>query len=367
VDPAGLPGPGRPAVALLASLGTEGGPRALFVHGSNVVVSAPNADRVAERLAALDLLVVCDTVPSETALLADVILPVTQWAEEEGTMTSLEGRVIRRRAAVDAPGLARSELWILAELARRLGSPVTFGTDPAEVFDELARASAGGVADYSGLSHARLDAHEAAGGPGLYWPCPATPPELSGPGPQERAPGPDNSRDGHPGTPRMFLERFGTPDGRARAIVVDHVGPSDDLRPDAPVYLVTGRVLQHYQSGAQTHRVPELERIVPEPYAELHPYLGLRTGVPDGARVRLTSARGSVVATARWTDAVRPDTVFMPFHWGGEGSVNRVTTDAVDPVSAMPEFKVCAVSVTPAPLVDPVETSPRARPTEVPA
>ncbi|MEL7977088.1 molybdopterin oxidoreductase family protein [Isoptericola sp. F-RaC21] len=340
VDPASLPGPGVPAVELLTSLGTPGGPRALLVHGSNVVVSAPNADRVRERLAALDLLVVCDVVPSETALLADVVLPTTQWAEEEGTMTNLEGRVIRRRRATDAPGEARSELWILAELARRLGSGVAFPTDPAAVFDELARASAGGVADYSGLSHARLDAHEAAGGEGMYWPCPA---------------------EQHPGTPRVFLDGFATPDGRARMIAVDHAGPSDDVRSDAPTYLVTGRVLQHYQSGAQTHRVPELERLVPEPYVELHPLLGLRVGVPDGGRARLASARGVIEATARWTDAVRPDTVFVPFHWSGDGSVNRLTTDAVDPVSAMPEFKVCAVSVTPAApepatTAEPVET-----------
>ncbi|MFC8923799.1 molybdopterin oxidoreductase family protein [Cellulosimicrobium sp. NPDC057127] len=350
VDPATLPGPGMPAVELLRSLapdrrevspgpgsaGIRGGkslldvgqekvrPRALLVHGSNVVVSAPNADRVVDGLRALDLLVVCDVVPSETALLADVVLPVTQWAEEEGTMTSLEGRVIRRRRAVDPPGEARSELWVLAELARRLGSDVAFPTDPAVVFDELARASAGGVADYAGLSHARLDADEAARGPGLFWPVPAA---------------------GHPGTPRAFLDRFATPDGRARAVAVDHVGPSDDVRPDAPVYLVTGRVLGHYQSGAQTRRVPELDRAAPAPFVELHPLLGERLGVGDGDRVRLTSARGYVEADARWTDRVRPDTVFMPFHWGGVGSVNRVTTDATDPVSGMPEFKVCAVDV----------------------
>ncbi|SKC34920.1 molybdopterin oxidoreductase family protein [Krasilnikoviella flava] len=363
VDAGSLPGPGLPAVALLTSLGTPGGPRALLVHGSNVVVSAPNADRVRERLAALDLLVVCDVVPSETALLADVVLPTTQWAEEEGTMTNLEGRVLRRRRATAPPGAARSELWILAELARRLGSDVAFPTDPADVFDELARASAGGVADYSGLSHARLDAHEADGA-GLYWPCPATPDSAA----QESSEPPgvmarrrsDSSRGEHPGTPRVFLDRFATPDGRARMVVVDHAGPADDVRPDAPVHLVTGRVLQHYQSGAQTHRVPELERLVPEPYVELHPLLGLRVGVGDGALARLASARGVIEATARWTDAVRPDTVFMPFHWSGAGSVNRLTTDAVDPVSAMPEFKVCAVSVTPVvepgPAVEPVET-----------
>ncbi|MCK0116217.1 molybdopterin oxidoreductase family protein [Isoptericola sp. S6320L] len=353
VDPATIPGPGLPAVALLGSLGTPGGPHALFVHGSNVLVSAPNADRVRERLAALDLLVVCDFVPSETARMADVVLPVTQWAEEEGTMTSLEGRVIRRRQAVDPPGEARSELWLLAELARRLGSDVAFPTDPAVVFDELARASAGGVADYSGLSHARLDAAEEAGGPGLFWPCPALPStELSGPARGTASAGPDSSGRGeHPGTPRMFLDAFATPDGRARMVAVNHAGPTDDVRDDAPTYLVTGRVLQHYQSGAQTRRVPELDRMVPEPYVELHPQLGLRTGVADGARVRVTSARGVVEATARWTDVVRPDTVFMPFHWSGAGSVNRITSDAVDPISSMPEFKVCAVSVAPVPQV----------------
>jgi assimilatory nitrate reductase catalytic subunit len=316
------------------------------VHGSNLVVSAPNAGSVIERLRSLDLLVVCDFVPSETALLADVVLPVTQWAEEEGTMTSLEGRVIRRRAVVAPPGEARSELWILAELARRLGAPgsLAFPTDPAVVFDELARASAGGPADYSGLSHARLDADEASGGPGLFWPVPAVRDDL----PHGEDTG-SSGTDEHPGTPRLFLDRFATPDGRARMVAVDHGGPSDDVRPGAPFYLVTGRVLQHYQSGAQTHRVAELERLVAEPYVELHPMLGYRIGVSDGARVRLTSERGRVEATARWTDAIRPDTVFMPFHWSGIGSVNQVTTDATDPISGMPEFKVCAVDVAPAP------------------
>ncbi|GAB4084683.1 molybdopterin oxidoreductase family protein [Myceligenerans cantabricum] len=361
VTPGSLPGPGKPAVQLLRSLGVSDGPRALLVHGSNLVVSAPDAGSVADRLRSLDLLVVCDFVPSETALLADVVLPVTQWAEEEGTMTSLEGRVIRRRRAVDAPGEVRSELWVLAELARRLGTAgetapgsVTFSTDPAEVFDELARASRGGVADYSGLSHARLDADETAAGPGFFWPVPATPARAAWSEPAAPrdlpVPGstPGETQD-HPGTPRLFLDGFPTPDGRARMIPVDHDGPSDDVRPGAPLYLVTGRVLQHYQSGAQTHRVADLERIVPEPYIELHPVLGFRVGVPDGARARLTTARGFVEATARWTDAVRPDTVFMPFHWSGTGSVNRVTTDATDPISGMPEFKVCAVEITPVP------------------
>ncbi|KQR16747.1 molybdopterin oxidoreductase family protein [Cellulomonas sp. Leaf334] len=321
VDPADLPRTGMPAIELLRSLGTPGGPKALLVHGSNVVVSAPDADRVRERLASLDLLVVCDFLPSETALLADVVLPVTQWAEEEGTMTSLEGRVIRRRRALPPPSGVRSELDILADLAARLGSPVTFDTSPAVVFDELARASAGGRADYSGLSHARLDAE-----PDLFWPVPA------GPTP-------------HPGTPRMFLDRFPTPDGRARLVPVDHRGPSDDLRPDAPLFLITGRVLAHYQSGAQTRRVPELVRSAPTPFVELHPLLADRLDISEGDLVQLDTERGRGVVRARLTDALRPDTVFMPFHWAGTGSANRLTTDATDPISGMPEFKVCAVDL----------------------
>lgn len=239
-------------------------------------------------------------------------------------MTSLEGRVIRRRRAVAAPDGVRSELEIFAALAERLGSTVHFGTDPSEVFDELARASAGGVADYSGLSHARLDAE-----PDLFWPVPVGAAAVV-----------------HPGTPRLFLEGFPTPDGRARMVAVDHVGPSDDVRPDAPVYLVTGRVLQHYQSGAQTRRVPELDRAAPEPFVEIHPVLAQRLGIEEGSSVRVASSRGAVVAPARLTTSARPDTVFMPFHWAGTGSVNRVTTDATDPVSGMPEFKVCAVDVS---------------------
>jgi assimilatory nitrate reductase catalytic subunit len=319
-----LPGRGRPAVELLGSLGRQDGPRALLVHGSNLVVSAPNSGHVVERLRALDLLVVCDVVPSETAELADVVLPVTQWAEEEGTMTSLEGRVIRRRKAVDPPPGVRSELWVWAELARRLGAPAVWDTDASAVFDELGRASAGGRADYGGISHARLDTGEA-----LHWPCPATPPGESP----------------HPGTPRLFLDRFPTDDGRARLVPVDHHGPRDDVDVDRPVHLVTGRVLQHYQSGSQTRRVAELSDAVPEPFVEVHPLLAQRLGVEDGRPVLLTGRRGRVAAVARVTSAVRPDTVFMPFHWPGIGSVNRITNDATDPVSGMPEFKVCAVDV----------------------
>ncbi|ADB30512.1 molybdopterin oxidoreductase [Kribbella flavida DSM 17836] len=319
VEPESLPGPGKSAVELINALGTPDGPRALLVHGSNLLVSAPRLASVRERLASLDLLVVADVVPSETALLADVVFPVTQWAEEDGTMTSLEGRVLRRRAAITPPGNVRSDLAIFAGLASRLGCSASFPTDPAEVFEELRLASAGGIADYSGISWSRLDAGEA-----LFWPVPA---------------------EDHPGTPRLFADRFGTPDGRARVITVEHRAVADDLRSDAPLYLVTGRLLQHYQSGAQTRRVVELAEAEPEVFAEIHPRVAAALGLRDGGLVRLRTARGSMVCAARVTGDVRPDTVFVPFHYGGAAAVNELTNDVLDPVSRMPEFKACAVEL----------------------
>ncbi|MFL6157426.1 MAG: molybdopterin oxidoreductase family protein [Marmoricola sp.] len=326
-----LPGKGVPAVQLLGMLGTE--VKALFVHGANVLVSAPDALAVRRRLETLDLLVVCDFVPSETAALADVVLPVTQWAEEEGTMTNLEGRVLRRRKALDPPGQARSELQILADLAVALGSDVAFDTVPALVFDELARASAGGTADYSGLSHAVLDAEDReTGAGGSYWPAPV----------------------GSTGTPRLFARRFAHPDGRARMVAVSPGSPQDDLRRDAPVYLITGRVLAQYQSGAQTRRVDALNAVAPAAFVELHPHLAHLHQIDDGDDVVVTSVRGTAVARARITTTIRPDTVFMPFHWGGDQMANAVTNDACDPISGMPEFKACAVSIARADLVAPV-------------
>jgi len=328
VDPDSLPGPGVPAVELLGLLGVAGGVRALLVHGSNVVVSGPDAATVRAGLEALDLLVVCDFVLSETAALADVVLPVTQWAEEEGTMTNLEGRVIRRRRAVDPPAGVRGELEILAALAARLGAASVWPTDPAVVFDELARASAGGIADYSGLSHALLDAQQ-DDGLAAHWPYPA----------------------GSEGTPRLFADRFGHDDGRARLIAVrprEHVSGDAALAPLPGVLtLVTGRLLEHYQSGAQTRRVPELAAAQPRARAELHPATAARLGIADGSPVLLHNSRGSVQATALLTEGIRMDTVFLPFHFADAECANLLTAAAVDPISAMPEFKRTLVTVTP--------------------
>ncbi|ANB06282.1 nitrite reductase [Streptomyces ambofaciens] len=328
VDPDSLPGPGRSAYELLDALGTD--IRSLLLMGSNPVVSAPRAAHIEERLRSLDFLAVCDVVLSETAALADVVLPVTQWAEETGTTTSLEGRVLLRRRAITPPEGVRSDLEVLHGLADRLGVEKGFPTEPEEVFEELRRASAGGPADYSGISYRRLAEEN-----GVFWPCPA---------PAE-APGGDRHPEPHPGTPRLFLDRFATDDGRARFAPVSHRPSAEEPDEEYPVLLTTGRVVAQYQSGAQTRRVAELNAAAPGPFVELHPRLAARLGAAEGDPLAVVSRRGRAVAPARITTAIRPDTVFMPFHWPGEGRANTLTNPALDPTSRMPEFKVCAVRV----------------------
>ncbi|MFC7931011.1 molybdopterin oxidoreductase family protein [Streptomyces cinereoruber] len=320
VDPESLPGPGRSAYELLDALG--GDVRALLLMGSNPVVSAPRAAHVEGRLRSLDFLAVADVVLSETAALADVVLPVTQWAEETGTMTNLEGRVLLRRRALTPPSGVRSDLEVLHGLADLLGHGKGFPTDPEEVFEELRRASAGGPADYSGIDYRRVEEEQ-----GVFWPCPATP----------------DGADAHPGTPRLFLDRFATADGRARFVPVTHRAAAEETDAEYPVVLTTGRVVSQYQSGAQTRRVDELNAAAPGPFVELHPRLAERIGVAEGERITVVSRRGRAVAPARITASIRPDTVFMPFHWAGEGRANTLVNPALDPVSRMPEFKVCAV------------------------
>ena len=321
VDPATLPGKGKSAYELLDALGPAGGIRGLLVFGSNVAVASPNAGNIVRKLAALDLLVVCDAFENETSQTAHVLLPITQWAEEEGTMTNLEGRVLLRQRIREPPPGARTDLDILAGLAERLGHGPSFRFPDSEaVFDELRRATAGARADYSGITYDKIRRAQ-----GVFWPCPT------------------QQVGEHPGTPRMFAERFAFPDGKARFHVVRH-RPAAEL-PDAeyPYYFTTGRYKEHYNSGAQTRRVTALVDAKPEPKVQVHPRLAQRLGVTPGARLFIESRRGSVTFTVDVTSDIRPDTLFAPFHWGGRAAANLLTMPALDPTSRMPEFKVCAV------------------------
>ncbi len=325
-----IPGPGVPAVELLQSLGKPDGVRCLFVHGANVAVSAPDANAVIEGLRSLDFLVVCDFFLSETAAEADLVLPVTQWAEEEGTLTNLEGRVLRRRRALAPPPGVRSELWIMTRLAEALDAPSTFSEDPETVFEELRIASSGGLADYSGIDYAMLDRGEAA-----YWPYPA----------------------GSTGTPRLFLDAFAHAGGRAvftpvaprrRTVSSASADPAAADRAGTPMTLITGRLMEHYQSGAQTRRVAALMAAQPEARLQIHPAAAAAQGIAEGDVVSISNARGEVSCRAALSTDIRPETVFLPFHFPDMESANRLTEASTDPISGMPEFKTSKVWVRPA-------------------
>jgi assimilatory nitrate reductase catalytic subunit len=302
---------------MLRDLGKPGGVRGLLVMGANLLVSAPDAGALENRLAQLDLLVVADLFLSETAAAADVVLPVAQWAEHEGTLTNLEGRLLYRRAVKLRPPGVRTDLEILGSLADGLGRGEFVSTVPETVFNELRRVSAGGTADYGGITYDRLRAGEA-----LHWPCPD---EV------------------HPGTPRLFADRFPTHDGRARMHAVRCESPAEEPDDEYPLYLTTGRILAHYQSGTQTRRVQSLRTAEPEAFVELHPQLARSSGIAAGSLVRLHTRRGSATFRARLSSAMRLDTLFVPFHFGGEARANTLTQAALDPVSKIPEFKIAAV------------------------
>lgn len=318
IDPDDLPRPGLSAYEMLDRLGTEGGVRALWVMASNIVVSAPRSAHVIERVRALDFLVVSDFFLSETAAMADVVLPSAQWAEEAGTMTNLEGRVILREAALAPPPGVRTDLQVMRALAERLGCN-GFSDVPEEVFTELRRASAGGKADYSGISYARIAAEQ-----GVFWPCPS---------------------ETHPGTPRLFTVDFPTDDRRAHFQPVEQTGAAELPDGTYPYYLTTGRLLRQYQSGTQTRRVTSLAEAEPEAIVEMHDTVARRIGVKSGDLVRLRTRRGTAMMVARIVAGIRSDTVFAPFHWGGDGNANLLTNPVLDPYSRMPEFKVCAVAL----------------------
>jgi assimilatory nitrate reductase catalytic subunit len=319
IDTSELPKPGLSAFEMLDRMGTPGGVRGLLVLASNIAVSAPDVNRVIDRLGALDLLVVSDIFMSETAALADVVLPTAQWAEEEGTMTNLEGRVIRRRRALPPPAGVFDDLRLIKELADRLGRGRFFSADPRNVFAELRLASAGGIADYGGISYERIDAER-----GVFWPCPS---------------------EDHPGTPRLFTDGFPTVGGRANFIRVEYQEPDERPDHDYPYVLTTGRLMAQYQSGTQTRRVPSPSQAQVQPEAQLHPHLAQRLNIGNADIVNLSTRRGSAAFRAVINTDIRQDVVFVAFHWGGASAANALTNPALDRYSRMPAFKVCAVAV----------------------
>ncbi len=321
VPEASLPGKGLSAVPLVEAI-HEGRIKGLLLLCFNPVVSLPDGNFVREALERLEFFAVIDFFLSETARYADLVLPGALMEEDEGTTTNVEGRVIHHRKVVDPPPGAREDWRIVCDLAARLGAGDKFAyRSPAEIFDELRAASRGGVADYYGITWDRIDREH-----GVAWPCPTL---------------------DHPGTPRLYEgARFHFPDGRARFQPVTWRPAAEPTDAEYPVVLTTGRVVAHYLSGTQTRRIGALVDQAPQPVCEMHPKLAATLGVADGDVVRIESRRGAITVRAQVVRTIRPDTVFVAYHWPGDRSANTLTVRAIDPVSHIPEFKVCAVRVT---------------------
>lgn len=323
-----LPQPGVDAYEIFRKI-ERGEIKGLLSLCFNPVVSLPDNHYVRAQLEKLDFYVAIDFFLNETARYAHVVLPGSLHEEDEGTVTTTEGRVIKINKAIDCPGDARQDWRIIQDIAKALGRENGFTfVDPAEIFTELRRASQGGVADYAGITYAKIEAQQ-----GVFWPCPD---------------------EAHPGTPRLFEPDswnlvaqgkgpFYFPDGKARFNVAPYAPPAEDVDEEYPLMLTTGRVISQFLSGEQTRRIGPLLDNYPEPRIELHPALAAQLGIADGDWCTAETRRGAVTLQAQVVKTIRPDTIFIPYHWPGRRSVNQLTIAAQDPISKIPEYKVCAV------------------------
>lgn len=296
--------------------------RGLYLLCSNPAVSAPNQNHVRAALKALDFMVCCDFYLSESAEYADVVLPATTWSEDEGTVTNLEGRIIKINKAQEPVGESKPDWEIQIALAERMGRGQYFRhlKSSRDINDELRAATKGGYADYSGATWEKIEARN-----GVFWPC---------------------RSEEDPGTPHMFLDKkFNHPDGRAKIMALPYRPPAEEPCADYPLRLTTGRVVYHYLSGNQTRRIPFLKDMCPEPYVEVHPATAAGYGIEHDEVVRLYTRRGEAFYKVKVIEAIREDTVFVPYHFGHDESINLLTIDALDPISRMPEFKACAAQI----------------------
>ncbi len=320
--------PGLTAIEMVEAL-EQGQIKVLWIAGTNPLVSLPNADRVRAAFARAELVVVQDAYhPTETTLAADVILPAAQWSEREGTMTNSERRICLLERAGDPPGEALPDWQIICRVAGALGHGDAFRYPDAEaIFHEYREMTRGRDLDITGVDYALLRATD-----GVQWPYPAG---------------------ARTGTVRLFTDgTFPTPDGRARFHVPEYRPPADDVTADYPMVLTTGRVKDQWHTRTRTGKVAKLNKSEAAPYLEIHEQDARALGIRHGQAVRVRSRRGMVELPARLSRAIRPGTVFAPFHWGslwgGRGVANGVTSEAYDPRSKEPELKFAAVRLEPA-------------------
>ncbi len=330
VDVDEIPGPGVDVYEMFRKI-DRGEIKGLISICFNPMVSLPDNAFVTRALEKLEFYVAIDFFLNETAQHADVVLPGSLHEEDEGVVTQIEGRVIKINKAVDAPGDARQDWKIIQDIARALGREKGFTfKEPREIFNELRIASKGGVADYSGITYEKIEAQN-----GVFWPCPS---------------------DDHPGTLRLFepgswnpiakgAGPFYFPDGKARFVVAPYTPPAEDVDDEYPLMLTTGRVVSQFLSGTQTRRIGPLVDQYPEPVIELHPRLAEKLGIRDGELITAESRRGTITLKAMVVTTIRPDTIFIPYHWPGRKSANQLTISAQDPISKIPEYKVCAARI----------------------
>jgi assimilatory nitrate reductase catalytic subunit len=315
-----IPGKGLTAEEIVEAI-HRGEIKGLLSICFNPVVSLPDTAFTREALDKLEYYAVIDFFLAETAFHADIVMPGSLHEEDEGTSTTVEGRVVKLNPSKHPPGNARVDWEIICELARRLGKGHYFDyANPEAIFEELRVASRGGSADYYGITWERVENEM-----GVFWPCP----EI-----------------GHPGTPRLFEGgRFYTENGRGKFNRVSFRPPAEVVDDEYPVWLTTGRVVSQYLSGSQTRRIGPLVAQYPEPLCEIHPRLADSHGIADGDIVRVTSRRGSMTLPAKVVATIRPDTIFIPYHWAGRKAANQLTNRALDPISKIPEYKVSAVRI----------------------
>jgi len=322
IDEQEMPGKGITAYEIIEAI-HRGEIKGLLSICFNPLVSLPNNNFVREALEKLEFYACIDFFLNETARHADIILPGSLHEEEEGTVTTAEGRVVKINQAVTPSGNARKDTEILKELAARLGAGDKFDYENSEaIFNELRVASKGGTADYYGITYEKIEKNM-----GVFWPCP----DLD-----------------HPGTPRLWEDyEFATDDGKAHFNPVPYREPSEVTDDEFPVVLTTGRVVSQYLSGTQTRRIGKLVDQYPEPLLEIHPRLAYQYGIEERDLIKVKTRRGEAEFPAHVVETIREDTVFIPYHWGGKHSANQLTIGTLDPVSKIPEFKVCACQLVP--------------------
>jgi assimilatory nitrate reductase catalytic subunit len=334
IDEKEMPGAGVDAYELIRKI-DRGEIKGLLSICFNPKVSLPDNNFVARALDKLEFYVAIDFFLNESAHHADIVLPGSLHEEDEGIVTQIEGRVIKINKAIDPPGAAKQDWRIIQDIAGAMGRERGFTfNEPREILDELRVASKGYIADYSGVTYEKIERQG-----GVFWPCPD-----------------EGRRQEHMGTPRLFEKGswnpiakgagpFYFPDGKARFNVAPYTPPAEDVDEEYPIILTTGRVVSQFLSGAQTRRIGPLVDQYPEPRIEMHPRLAEKLGVEDGDWTTVESRRGQATLRAQIVTTIRPDTIFIPYHWAGAKSANQLTVAAQDPISKIPEYKVCAVRV----------------------